>query len=392
MRILMAHNYYQQRGGEDEATEQEIALLRRKGHEVTQFFFRNDEINNYSWLDKGSLAINTIWRSEIYKQTREIINDFHPDVVHVQNFFPLISPAIFFACEREKIPVVQTLWNYRLLCPNGLFLREGRICQDCAGKMFAWPGILHRCYRNSRSQTAVVALMASVHKSLGTWRNRIGLYIAPTEFVKREFIKNGLPAKKIVVKPPFVYPDPGMKIDGGDYALFVGRLTAEKGIMLLVEAWANVKTLDLKVVGDGPLKHKVQGIIKEKEQHNVELVGWRSYEEVIALIKGARFLIFPSECFETFGRVAIEAFACHVPVIASRLGTMAEIVEDGKTGLHFENGNLLDLVQKIHWAIAHPQALTLMGQNARSEFNTKYTAERNYHQLMNIYQRAINSS
>jgi len=294
--------------------------------------------------------------------------------------------------------VVQTLHNYRLLCPAAIFQRDGRVCEDCLGHV-PWRGVLHACYRDSRAATAAVALMLSVHRWLGTWSKMVDCYIALTEFARAKFIEGGLPAEKIVVKPNFVHPDPmavnhqssiaNHKSPQGS-ALFVGRLSPEKGVRTLLAVWRRLgNRIPLRVVGDGPLRVELEA---EAVRHGLSSVcfhGWLAPERTIEVIKVARFLVFPSESYETFGRVAVEAFACAVPVIASRLGAMQEIVEDGRTGLHFTPGDADDLAAKVEWAWTHPDEMQEMGRAARAEYEFKYTAERNYPMLMEIYERAI---
>ncbi|HJY84830.1 MAG TPA: glycosyltransferase family 4 protein, partial [Candidatus Binatia bacterium] len=241
-------------------------------------------------------------------------------------------------------------------------------------------------------QTAAVAAMITLHRWLRTWQRQVNLYIALTDFCRRKFMQGGLPAEKIVVKPNFVGPDPGERDGVGRYALFVGRLSAEKGIWILLRAWQRLSNTVLKIVGDGPQRHAMQAFVDTEGVQRIELLGQQPSEDVLKLMKGAQFLIFPSEWYETFGRVAIEAFACGVPVIASRLGAIAEIVEDGHTGLLFQPGDLDDLAAKVRWAVSHPEEMTRMGTKARQVYEIKYTPEANYRMLCDIYKRAINNA
>lgn len=385
MRILVVHNYYQQPGGEDTEFAAEKALLRQKGHEVVEFVRYNAEIHEIGRL---RAAIGAVWSRDSQHTLQRLLRATRPEVVHFHNTFLLISPAAYYVCQEEGIPVVQTLQNYRLLCPGATFLRDGRVCEDCVGKTIPWPGVLHGCWRDSRVQTSVVATMLAFHRLLGTWQKRVDVYVALTEFARQKFIEGGLPAEKIVIKPNFIYPDPGPGDGSGNYVLLVGRISQEKGIRTLVRAWRKLKEVPLKVAGDGSLVEEVQGANSE----GLEILGWRSHDEVLALIKGARFLVLPSEWYEGFPLTIAEAFACGVPVIASRLGAMAEIVEDGHTGLHFEPGNPEDLAAKVEWAWTHPNEMRAMGREARQEYEQKYSAEQNYQQLIEIYQRAMDSA
>lgn len=389
MRILTIHNSYQQPGGEDAVFMEEASLLRQHGHEVVEYRQDNHRLQT---LNRVAVAAQTIWSQPVYRALRQLLADLHPDIMHVHNTFVLISPAAYYASRQAGVPVVQTLHNYRLLCPAATFFRHGQVCEACLGKTPPWPAVLHACYRHSSVQSAVTAAMLTVHRGLKTWYTQVDTYIALTEFSRQKFIQGGLPAEKIVVKPNFVSPDPGRREGRGRYALFVGRLAAEKGVMTLLQAWQQVGGVPLKVVGSGPLLHEVQTFMRVHQLADVELLGQCSAAEVLTVMKEAWFLVFPSEWYETFGRVAIEAFACGVPVLASRLGAMAELVDEGHTGLLFCPGEPGDLAAKVRWAVEHPQAMRRMGAQARQVYEEKYTAEYNYQMLMDIYARAIGTA
>ena len=385
MRILLIHNYYTQPGGEDVVFEAERALLERYGHEVITFVEDNAQVNK---VNPFKAAVDTIWSREAQRNIRKLIEQSRPDVVHFHNTFLRISPAAYYVVKEMGLPVVQTLHNYRLICPGALLMRDGHLCEDCLDKVIPWPGIVYSCWRNSRMGTAVVTAMLTVHRLLKTWIKQVDVYIALTEFARRKFIEGGLPAEKISVKPNFIYPDPGKGEHGGNFALFVGRLSAEKGVKTLLSAWRLLKGIPLKVVGDGPLMAEIRECV-EREGLAVEVLGRRSREEVFAFMRSASFLLFPSEWYEGFPMTIAEAFACGLPVVASQLGVMAEIVEDGRTGLLFEPGNPEDLAEKVEWAWTHPKEVKRMGEEARREYEEKYTAERNYRMLMEIYQLAM---
>lgn len=386
MRILAVHNYYQQPGGEDAVFRAEKALLEHAGHQVTVYERYNEEIASYSTAQKLMLFQQTIWAWDSLQAIREILQQERPQVVHFHNTFPLISPAAYYACQQAGVSVVQTLHNYRLLCPNAFFLRDGHICEDCLGKTLPWPGVLHACYRNSRTQSAVVTTMLTVHRWLKTWQKQVNVYIALTGFSRQKFIQGGLSGEEIVVKPNFVHPDPGVREGIGNYALFVGRLSAEKGVHTLLKAWSNLSGIPLKIVGNGPLTDEAAAFVQESSLEVIDILGRRSNREVISLMKGARLLVFPSEWYEGFPMTLAEAFACGTPVVASRLGSMPEIVEDERTGLLFNTGDPDDLAGKVAWLWLHPIQAERMGQEARADFEAKYTAERNYQTLMEIYE------
>jgi len=387
MRVLLFHTHYQQPGGEDSVFAAETSLLQEMGHEVLVYTLHNHALEGMS---KAKAALYTTWNPVVYRELRQKIKAFRPQVVHIHNTFPLASPSVIHAAKAEKTPVVMTLHNYRLLCVNALLFREGHICEECLGRL-PWPGVLHGCYRDSRAASGAVALMLTAHRALGTWTRMVDVYIALTEFARQKFIDGGLPSKNIVVKPNFVYPDPGVGSGKGGYALFVGRLSPEKGVSTLLKAWEKLEgRVSLKIVGDGPLADEVQ---KAAEHiRGVEWLGRKAIEEVYFLMGEASFLIVPSEWYETFGRVAIEAFAKGTPVLAANIGAVSEVTEHGRTGLHFRPGDPNDLAAKVKRLLSNPAELSRMRKEARAEYEAKYTAERNHKMLMEIYQRAIENA
>jgi glycosyltransferase involved in cell wall biosynthesis len=381
MRILSIHNNYQIRGGEDESRESEERLLREMGHSVDVYEENNDRIAE---LNSAQLALRTIWSQEAYQIVRQKLKQTNTDLIHVQNFFPLISPSVYYAAQAEGVPVIQTLRNYRLICPNGLFFRDGRVCEDCLGKFVPYPGVVHACYRQNRGATAVTVAMLTAHRTMRTWLHQVNLFISLSEFARQKFIEAGFPGEKIIVKPNFVHPDPGMGEGQGGYALYVGRLSVEKGLDILLAAWQQLsKNIPLKIVGDGPLEAEV--IEATKRMPHIEWLGRRPMSEVHRLMGDAMFLIFPSKWYETFGRVAVEAFAKGTPVIASNIGAIAELVDHEKTGLCFNPSDAKDLADKVEWCLNHPKLLQEMRWQARAEYEAKYTAEKNYKQLIKIY-------
>ncbi|MEB3829831.1 glycosyltransferase family 4 protein [Phormidium sp. CCY1219] len=384
MNILSIHNRYQIRGGEDESREAEERLLRENNHTVDVYEDHNDRV---AQLGNLRVALRTVWSMESYQSVRERLKKNPYDLIHVQNFFPLISPSVYYAAKAEGIPVVQSLRNYRLLCANSFFFREGRVCEDCMGKVIPWPGVVHACYRDNSAGSATVVAMQTVHRALQTWTKMVDVYVTLTHFARSKFIEAGLPAEKIVVKPNFVSADPGVGEGKGGYAFFVGRLSPEKGLETMLAAWERLdKRIPLKIVGDGPLAALVEQAVQRLP--NVEWLGRRPLSEVYDLMGEAKFIIFPSEWYETFGRVAIEAFAKGTPAIAANIGAIAELVDRGRTGLFFRPGDANDLVRQVEFALDRPRELAEMRREARAEFEAKYTAERNYQLLMKIYTRA----
>jgi glycosyltransferase involved in cell wall biosynthesis len=388
MRILSVHNAYRQPGGEDQVFAQEAGLLRSHGHQVVVYEASNDQVNGGNPL---VLLGNTIWNRRTHQELRALMQREQPDIVHVHNTFPVISPAVYYAAGEEGIPVVQTLHNYRLLCPTATLFRAGQVCEDCVGRAIPWPGVLRGCYRGSRPATAAAAAMLAIHNYKQTWSEAVSAYIALSDFARDKFIQGGLPAAKIFVKPNFLQADPGMGEGMGEagrnYALFVGRLTPEKGISTLLQAWRELGAeLPLQIAGDGPMAPEVERAAGESG--NLRWLKWLPREEILLKMKDASLLVLPSTWYEGFPMILAEAFAIGLPVIASDLGSMSSIVDHLRTGLHFEAGNSSGLVDQVRWLRAHPADAAFIRTQARQEYEGKYTGETSYAQLIDIYESA----
>jgi glycosyltransferase involved in cell wall biosynthesis len=380
MKILSVHNAYQQPGGEDQVFAQEAGLLRSHGHQVVRYEASNDQVNGGNPL---VLLGNTIWNRRTYQELQALIEREQPDIVHVHNTFPVISPAVYYAAGEAGIPVVQTLHNYRLLCPTATLFRAGQVCEDCMGRAIPWPGVVHGCYRGSLPATVAAAAMLATHNYRRTWSEAVSAYIALSDFARDKFIQGGLPAAKIFVKPNFLEADPGMGEARGNYALFAGRLTPEKGIGTLLEAWRELGAeLPLQIAGDGLMAPEVERAAAESG--HVRWLKWLPRAEILRKMKDASLLVLPSTWYEGFPMILAEAFAIGLPVIASDLGSMSSIVDHR----HFRAGCSSDLVDQVRWLRAHPAEAALMRTQARQEYEGKYTGETNYAQLIDIYASA----
>lgn len=383
MRVLVIHNYYQQSGGEDAVVAEEIALLERNDIAVELYAKHNDSIETMS---RAQVALDTLWSIKSADEVSAVIKRFKPDVIHTHNTFPLISPSLYYAAARLNVPVVQTLHNFRLFCAQAMFMRESKVCEDCLGKL-PWRGVLHGCYRGSRIQSAAVVSMQGLHRMLGTYQNKVTRYIALNQFCSDKFIEAGLPMARMAIKPNFIdlplleNKDTQLRQGG----LFVGRLSKEKGLATLAEAASIYTQANIDVVGVGPEEQMLSN------NPNVHLIGWQVPAEIYAHMRSAAYLVMPSIWYENFPRTLVEAFACGLPVIASRLGAMAELINDGVTGLLFEPGNAKDLADKLQWADSHPEEMLNMGRQARREYEAKYTSAINFKQLMDIYKDAMNA-
>lgn len=381
-RVLIVHNAYQQYGGEDAVVEAETELLRRHGHPVHRYTRHNQDIAAGSG---SQLALQTLWSRRTTADIDGLLAEFRPDVIHAHNTLPLISPSLYWAAKRAAVPVVQTLHNFRLMCPQAMLFRDGGVCEDCVGRV-PWRAVVHRCYRDSALQSAAVAAAVHLHRLAGTWNERVALYVALNDFCKRKFVQGGLPASRIRIKPNFVdLPAPPPRKRHG--LLFVGRLSPEKGLGVLAQALRLASFSDrVRVAGSGPEQAQMEGL------KTVDLLGQLSTTDVYEEMARASALVLPSLGYENFPRVLVEAYAQGLPVVASRIGALAELVSDGLTGLLFEPGDSEDLARKLSWACDNPSAMRRMGESARIHYEKEWAAQTNYRTLISIYSEAIAGS
>ena len=387
MKILLIHNKYKQEpGGETFVFQAEGELLSRHGHFVERLVFDNGKIKTI--LNKCLSALRIIYNPESARQLRKKIESFNPDIIHVHNFVPLASPAIFYVAKRYRVPVILTLHNYRLICPSATLFHNQKIYEKSINSIFPMDAIMKGVYRDSRIQTAVVAIMVAVHNLIGTWRNKIDFYISLSNFAKEKFKKSSLsiPEERLLVKPNFV-ADCGM----GDsvrhnYFLYVGRLVEEKGIQTLLNA-AKLYNFKLTLIGDGPLRGRVENAARTNP--NIRCLGFLDKPAVMSHMKKCKALILPSLWYEAFPLAMLEAFSTGTVVIASKLGSMAEIIENRVNSLLFEAGNEKDLVRRIIEIDEEPDWARCLADNARLSYLTHYTPEKNYGLLINVYNQAL---
>lgn len=384
MRIIVAHTIYQQRGGEETVFESEVDLLRKNGHEVFTYVRRNDELTS---IPAPIAAAETIWSREAARAIADLVKTTQAELVHFHNTFLRISPSAYYAAKERGAAVVQTLHNYRLLCPVATFVRDGKRCEDCVGKTPPWPSIIHACWRGSRVQTAIVASMLTTHRLLGTWTKKVDRFITLSEFSRQKFIQGGMQPEKIAVKPNFVSRTSREPTKPGNYALFAGRLSVEKGILQLLEAWKHIGTIPLKIVGDGPLRDNVIREITRFQQ--AEWLGYQVNKQVFQFMANAYLLVFPTIRPEGLGLSGLEALSVGLPVIAPRLGVMEVMIQDGVTGLLFEPNNPKDLAAKVKWAFDHPAEMQKMRKACLLAYEERWSPEKNYETLIKIYEQAL---
>jgi glycosyltransferase involved in cell wall biosynthesis len=382
MRILICHNFYQQAGGEDQVFAAEAELLRKHGHDVQTFSLHNDSIET---MGKLQLARATLWNRDSAAQVRSYVRGHRAQVVHFHNTFPLLSPSVYWSARAEGAAVVQTLHNYRMLCPAATFFRDGKPCEKCLGHA-PLAAVIHKCYRGSLPASAISSAALMMHRAMGTYKFAIDAYIALTNFAREKFLAGGFPVDRLHLKPNFIDPDPGPGTGDGQYALFVGRLAEEKGVEPLLKAWETIgNSLPLKIVGDGPLAARVKPLVDP----NIHYLGRQPFSKVIDLMGKAVMLVFPSLWYEGFPRTIVEAFARGTPVAASNLGSMKELVQPGRNGILFQPNDPADMAAKILPLAGDGPLLSSMRQAARADFVNHFGAEQNHDILLDIYRKAI---
>lgn len=385
--MLLVHERYRQRAGEDAVFDAELELLRGMGHPVDALVVNNDAIPDDPGLgQKIRLGVETIWSRRGAGLVSRRLAARPVDVVHVHNTFPLLSPSIYGAVRSSGAAVVQTIHNYRPICPAATLFRDGRPCEDCVGRAVAWPSVVHGCYRDSRVQTLPIAAMLATQRVTRSWQN-VDAFIALTEFAASKLAEGGLPADRIHVKANFIAPDPGPRTGAGEGFLFVGRLAPEKGIGTIIDAAPLLDpAIVVRVVGDGPEEDRLRAAATAHPA--LRPAGRLDRSAVLAELAACRALVFPSLWYEGLPMTLLEAFAVGVPVIAARIGAAAALVEDGVTGLTFEPGDHAALAARLAWAQAHPAEMAAYGQAARKRFEARYTADASHRRLLEIYATA----
>jgi len=376
-------------GGEDSVVQTECEILKKNNEEIDFYERNNNEIEALSLIKKLACLSSLSWSQNTYKELRRRISLFRPDVVHFHNIFYMMTPSVYDACRDEGVPIVQSQHNYRLMCSNGLFYRDNHVCEDCLHHSL-WEGFKHKCFKNSYVYSFFLARMLMKHKRLNTWIDKVDHYIVATNFTKQKYIQSGLSEKKITVKPHSVFSSTNFSPKSNGYALYVGRLSHEKGVQIMLNAWEKIKEIPLKIMGEGPLIGKLQAFVKEKSIANVEFLGFLAREEYENKIQGAKFLVIPSICYENFPRILSEAYSRGIPVLASRFGSMPELIEEKVTGLTFEAGNSDDLARKVQWANTNHDALREMSIGAKKYFDEKFSFQKNYEILKRVYEKVIN--
>jgi glycosyltransferase involved in cell wall biosynthesis len=364
-------------------------LLETAGVDVRQIIFDNSELrDSESLVGDLRLASSAIWSGSAKRRVGEALDAHRSQVMHVHNTFAAASPSVYAAAATRGIPVVQTLHNYRLVCPVATTFRDGHPCVDCVGRGVPWPGVVHACVRGSRAQSLVVAATLTVHRARGTFAREIAVYLALTEFQRRLMLAGGLAGNRVSVLPNFLIRDPGPRDGMRTGVTFAGRLALEKGIRVLLDAAALAPGI-VSVIGEGPLADAAR---EANASQRIRYRGHLPRPAVVDEIGRSVALVMPSIWFEGFPLVLLEAYASATPVIASRIGSLAELVEDGVTGLVVEAGNAVELADRIRWAESHRAEMLAMGRNARHRYETRYGRDTHLAGLFASYEAAIHAT
>ncbi|OUQ22996.1 hypothetical protein B5E77_16145 [Lachnoclostridium sp. An131] len=384
-KILLVHNHYKIPGGEDTVVSNEKRLLEEHGHKVILYSRSNQEMQDFSVWQKLMLPFTSLFSLRTYRDVKALLKKERVDIVHVHNTLNLVSPSVYYAAFSLRVPVVQTLHNFRLLCPAATFVRDGRICEDCV-KYGLGCAVRHGCYRNSRLQTLMSAAILKMYRLLGTYRRLF--YICLTDFNKEKLLllnqggRTIVREERVFVKSNFVWRPQIREVERKEQYLYVGRLEDLKGVRFLVRTWRDFPDRRLLLCGSGPEEAWIRSYISENRMSQIELLGQVSHDEVMRLAAESRALIMPTMCYEGQGLVLLESYAVGTPVLASALGNVGNIVIPNVTGLRFAAGDaeaLKEAVRKFEEAKAW---------DTRPTYEKYYSPEKNYEKLKEIYDRA----
>lgn len=385
-RILQVHNFYQIPGGEDVVVRNEKRLLEEHGHKVYTYYRSNAELKEGGRLGKLCVPFTAIYSFKTVREVKKLIKEYQIDIVHVHNTLTMVSPSVFYAAFRCHVPIVQTLHNFRMLCPAGSFFRDNVICEECVqgGLKCA---VKHKCYRNSKLQSFVSAAVLKVHRVLGTYR-KVN-FICLTEFNRNKLLALGdiVDAKKIFIKPNFTFAEgiePSNVPEQEEYYLFAGRVEALKGVDIAIKAFEQIPDRKLYIAGTGPMMDEMQAYVNEHNIQNVKFLGYLQKEDMTEKFYHAKAVIMTSQCYEAFAMTIAEAYSYGVPVIAGRVGNMEGMVQEGVTGVKFTYNSSSDLAEKVK-EFEKLDRVTLK-ENAREFYQERLRPEDNYQKLMEIYE------
>jgi len=387
MKILIGHNRYQWHGGEDAVVTAEAALLRSQGHDVVEFMADNTAFLQTSQKNLFGTASNFFWSKTSYQQLTTVLKEFRPAVAHFHNIYFALTPSVYAACRNNGVAVVQSLHNFRMFCANGLMFRDGHLCRECLeGSPLA--GIRHRCYKDDIVATSLVTALTSWHRRTHTFDRYVNLFITATDFTRQQYVQAGLSKDQIYIKPNVYYPDVPYQQPKGQYALYVGRLSAEKGVIGILETFKHMQHIPLKIVGDGPLRPDVLRLLEDPLLAHVQWLGRLDDEALRQAMHGAKMLVVPSTCYENFPRVVVEGYAFGLPVVAFAQGSFNDIVRE-QSGVLVPTGSWEGFAGAVDQCAAFTSA---QHDQVRMIYERDFSPTTNYQQLMNIYQLAISKA
>jgi len=391
MRILSVHNQFRQYAGSDVVASSDEKMLAEKG-EVSSYRRHSNEAASVSGVQKALWGLDTIYSRRTEREVTSLVQQFRPDIAYVHNVFPLISPSLFHALHRMRVPSVHMIHDFRLWCPNSRFYVNNQPCQRCPQQGNYWPAIENRCVQGNAGYSAVYAASLFLNRKLGL-TGKIGGYICLTEFAKKLLIGFQVPEEKIFVCPNHIDTSVFTPQYGkGNYVLYLGGLYRDKGVMTVVKAFAKLPHIPVKFVGAGDAEQEMRDFIRQHRLSNIEIVGFKGGEEKREYLRNSLFTICATHCYETFGLVVLEAYASGKPCIASAIGALPYIVEPQKTGLLFESQNSDDLAEKVQWLYERPAEIDSMGRQARAMVESKYDSRLRYAALKAIFEQVIERS
>jgi glycosyltransferase involved in cell wall biosynthesis len=388
MKILICHNYYNSKSGEDIVIGEDIRILKERQIEVIEYTRSNRDIENYNIFQKTRFIAGTVYSKKSVRDIGEIIQEVRPDVALVQNVFPLISPSIYYALHTRQIPIVQLVYNYRLICPNAVLYTEGKICERCIHGNYTH-AIVHKCFRNSYALSALYSVTLAAHRHTGNLSKLITAYITPDQFLKNKLVEGGFPDDRIFpVLNPFDVTQYAPSFTHKNYFVYFGRIVHEKGIFTLLGAMKALPNTRLMVVGDGDAYMDAKEFVLKEQLSNVQFTGPKYGASLLEILRDAIAVIVPTLWYDNSPMVIHQAFALGKPVIASDIDGIPEIVTNNETGLLFTPGDSMQLAEKIRLLEKDNNLLSRLSINARNKAETEFTSQHRYDGLMSVIQFA----
>ncbi|TET11795.1 glycosyltransferase family 1 protein [Candidatus Aerophobetes bacterium] len=405
MKVLLVNKYFYLKGGPERHIFKINKILQAKGHQAIPFSMQDerneptpyakyfvskvDFNSSMSLRDKLRMIPRVIYFLEAKRKIEALIRKVKPDIAHLHNIAHQISPSVLHSLKKFDLPVIQTLHDYKLICPTYNMVARGRICERCKGHQY-YQAVLQRCNKGSFSFSLLNCVEMYLHKFLRIYERNVDFFIAPSDFLRNKVIEFGINGGKIFHIPTFVDSrEYSPQYNGDNYFVYFGRVSQEKGLSTLVEAMKTVRASKLLIIGEGELKNSLEGYTSQKSISDIKFLGHLSSERLKSVVRSSRFVVLPSEWYENCPASILEAFALGKPVIGSNIGGIPELIEDGVDGLLFEPGNSEELSEKIAYLISRPQLREQMGKNARKKVEEKYNPEVYYQSLMGIYQKLL---